>query len=417
MNAHIPGRRVQSRLGTVRATMDRNACRTVPFSILVLLAFAVTGCGVADIDATYGKRRGSPGAESVNGTAVLASMFESAGHKVITWRRLSPKLHEFDVIVWFPDDFALPTGAQRRFLEDWLSTESGRTLIYVGRDYDAATAYWKHVQPLAPPAQAVEIARRSASAQAVHAKRRAQMPAAESCDWFTVQANLPHRQVKALRGPWSEGIDASKVNIELDARFAVPSNTEIEAWLAREGRNPSARVASERLLYTNEDPLVTRLSLDDWVDGQILVVTNGSFLLNLPLVNREHRKLAGKLMNACGPDARVAFLESDESGPPILEQEPGASAPTGFEVFTVWPIGVILLHLTALGILACITLFPVFGRPRELPPVTTADFGQHVTALGELLELTGDREYALNRLKQYHEQIKNEPQKKRNKRR
>ena len=158
---------------------------------------------------------------------------------------------------------------------------------------------------------------------------------------------------------------------------------------------------------------MSRLSVKNWNGSQILVVTNGSFLLNMPLVNHEHRKLAGRLIDACGAPGPVVFLESGEGELEIFDKEPGANAPTGFEVFTVWPIGVILIHLTALGILACFTLFPVFGRPRELPPSATADFGQHVAALGELLELTGDREYAESRLRQYVEQAKHDPKTKR----
>jgi hypothetical protein len=138
----------------------------------------------------------------------------------------------------------------------------------------------------------------------------------------------------------------------------------------------------------------------------LIFVNNGSFLLNLPLVNHEHRKIANHLIAACGQPARVAFLESGKGGPAVFDKEPGANSPTGFEVFTVWPMGVILVHLTALGILACVALFPVFGRPRELSQRSSSDFGQHIEALGEMLELTGDREYAVQRLQTYHEHVR-----------
>ena len=92
-------------------------------AVFMLLA---AGCSPADIDRTYGKRRGAEGGTSVNGTGVLAGMFEAAGHRVITWRRLSPKLEQFNVIVWVPDSFEPPTEEQREFLEDWLWNEPGR---------------------------------------------------------------------------------------------------------------------------------------------------------------------------------------------------------------------------------------------------------------------------------------------------
>src|SRR5688500_2241973 len=74
--------------------------------LFLVACIAVSGCKSTELDSTYGRRRGAPGAESVNGTAVLAGMFELAGHRVVTWRRLSPKLEQFQTIVWVPDNFA-----------------------------------------------------------------------------------------------------------------------------------------------------------------------------------------------------------------------------------------------------------------------------------------------------------------------
>ena len=120
------------------------------------LLYVCIGCAPTDIASTYGERRGSEGGPSVNGTAVLAGMFEEAGHRVSSWSRLSPKLEECQTIVWFPDDFAPPTVEQRDFLEWWLYNETGRTVVYVGRDFDATPAYWRQILPIAPPEQKME---------------------------------------------------------------------------------------------------------------------------------------------------------------------------------------------------------------------------------------------------------------------
>jgi hypothetical protein len=69
----------------------------------------------------------------------------------------------------------------------------------------------------------------------------------------------------------------------------------------------------------------------------------------------------------------------------------------------VWPLNAILLHLTILGIVFCLARSPIFGRPRELPPDSPADFGKHVAALGRLLARTKDRNYAHSRLAQYRQ--------------
>src|SRR5258708_39858346 len=91
-----------------------------------LCVVALCGCG-KDINGRYGMRRGD-GGDSVNGTAVLAGMFEQAGFKVSSWRRLSPRLEKAQVIVWMPDDFDSPSLKERDYLENWVGNGAGRTL-------------------------------------------------------------------------------------------------------------------------------------------------------------------------------------------------------------------------------------------------------------------------------------------------
>lgn len=379
----------------------------------VLLA---AGCAAEDIDGTYGMRRGTPGGASVNGTSVLAGMFEARGCRVTTWRRLSPKLEECDVIVWAPDDFQPPTQEQERFLDAWVWRKKGRTLIYLGRDYDATIAYWRQVIPGSPPEQALERSRRLAMAQAAHDARRAAMPKEARGAWFVLRREGARRRVERLEGPWSTGVDAARAEIEVAARLAIPGDGGGEdaavPWLPRhEGRR------FEALLRSGEDALVTRITSADGQGSRILIVVNGSFLLNLPLVHREHRKLAGKLIGECGPPRRVVFLESGEGGPRVFDKEPGENAPTGFEILTVWPIGVIVLHLIVLGITACFAAFPIFGRPRQPRPAGTSDFGRHVEAVGQLLEWTGDQEYAMARVRHYREHVKRDAERPRERQR
>jgi len=141
--------------------------RSATFLVLVLAALAVlglfflaTGGCVDEIDAVYGQRAGSAWT-SVNGTSVLGKMFERAGHTVFSWRMLSPRLRRrADCIVWFPDDFHPPKEQACQWLEGWLREEPGRTLVYVGRDFDAAAWYWETIQPNAPAEQKQEILRR-----------------------------------------------------------------------------------------------------------------------------------------------------------------------------------------------------------------------------------------------------------------
>ena len=375
------------------------------FPTLMLLATALLAAGCEDgINKTYG-RRGGTAADSVNGTAVLANMFQQAGHHVSSSGRLTPRLlAKADAIVWAPDDFAPPTSAVCEWFDQWWSEAPGRTLIYIGRDYDAAPHYWRAVQAGAPPGQLPEIKRRLAADQSEYLARRnggntvargaappaaappAAAPPAVDCGWFSVRRRKKTRAVKTLTGDpqWLAGVDPSKLEIELNGRL-LPAK------------------GSETALASEGDAIVTRERLED---GELIVVANGSFLLNYPLVNREHRKLAGKLIAEVGADRRVVFLESDAGGPPVLDEDPPDVPRNGLEIFGITPFGAVLLHLAFLGLVFCAARFPIFGRPRELPPPALSDFGKHIGALGQMLQRTGDREYALGRVLHYQQHVR-----------
>src|SRR5688572_19345614 len=77
--------------------------------VVMLVGALLTWRRDEQLPSIYGRRRGTEAGRSVNGTAVLAELFRSAGHRVTTMNRFSPKVHSFDVIVWVPDDFKPPT--------------------------------------------------------------------------------------------------------------------------------------------------------------------------------------------------------------------------------------------------------------------------------------------------------------------
>jgi hypothetical protein len=132
------------------------------------------------------------------------------------------------------------------------------------------------------------------------------------------------------------------------------------------------------------------------------VVANGSFLLNLQLVNHEHRKLAAALVREIGPQQSVVFLEAP-GAPVVSEKDPEAEIPSSLKLLSIDPWDRILLQLAALGIIFCFARWPIFGRPREEPPAPLSDFGEHVASLGELLSLAGNAELARARLQQYQQ--------------
>lgn len=377
---------------------ERRGSALLRATLLAALAVACLvpcGCG-NDVDTIYGRRKGPGVWASVNGTGVLAKMFQEADHIVFSWMALSPRLRErADCIVWFPDDFQPPKndfGQEpredvRNWLEEWLEEKPGRTLIYVGRDFDAAGWYWRRIEPDAPADQEKEVRRRRMEAETDFRGEFRETPDSEDCEWFTVEGKHRPRQVRSLAGKreWLEGIDPARLEIELNGRLVPPPWAEV-------------------LLESEGDVLISR---QRWPEGsQLIVVTNGSFLVNLALVNHEHRKLAAKLIDEVGPPRQtVVFLESGAGGPPIFDEDPNAGAPTGMKIFHIWPTNWILLHLTVVGILFCFLRFPIFGRPLEPEPERTSDFGKHIEAMGELLERSQDTGYATARLLHYQQQV------------
>ncbi len=338
----------------------------------------------------YGRLRGDGYANSVNGTAVLARMFQDAGHKVTVATRLSPRVLDAEVMVWAPDDYTPPNDEVRNYFLRWFDYNAGQTLIYIGRDFDAAPQYWQDIHDVTEDLRVARVEREAAFAESGHLTARFQVEDAQDADWFVTDTRSPPVQVKKLAGDWAEGVDAAQTDISLDVRLSVPK------------AKPESPLEFESLLIGDGESLVTRITRKDG-KGEILVVQNGSFLLNYPLVRHEHRKLAGKLIEHCGSPGKVVFLESDATGLSIVEKDV-PSQTYAFAVLKVWPINIIMLHAAMLGILYCFARYPIFGRPRGLPSETTADFGTHVTALGELLGKTKNANYAQQRLMHYRQQ-------------
>jgi hypothetical protein len=398
--------------GTATATRAQNSpwlARGLTFGILALvlmLVYFASARNRGELSTKYGQRRGSGAVDSVNGTAVLAELFEQAGHRVTTATQLSNRLDNCSTIVWTPDSFGPPSEEARQFLDKWLAASSGRTLVYIGRDYDAASDYWQHMLAQADDDQHNEYLRRLAHAQSEFATQRSEFPEQKPCEWFTMESGHPTRRIPDLDGPWAEGVDASQTDIVLAGRLDIPEPGEfvgnaLNVPLATETDNQV-----QILLQSENDILAHRFQQGQWSSSKVIVVANGSFTLNMGLVNKEHRKLAAKLVAECGPAARMAFLESGPQGVYVdkgVKQDQGNHA---LRIFGVWPVSFIFIHFAALGIAYCIAAFPVFGRPQTLPGENRSDFGQHIAALGELLRKTKDASFAESRIRQYQTHAK-----------
>jgi hypothetical protein len=443
-----------------------NPWRRAWCGIALLLPLCLAGCRTEQLPDTYGEHRKRGEYGSVNGTDVLAGMFTAAGHEVYFRRTLvTSEMEAADVIVWFPDDQDAPRDEVCEWLDEWLTVEPDRVVIYVGRHFSAAPLYWKfyekarrdkqtadrdltpheHVAARLPTAggivawsnAALQPGEDTVPAEAVaedpaeeqSGAEESEMPAEETPEgdsspevdaepiesempadegsveegsleegpregpadeaessgeqeteeerdprkslWFDYQAK-PFLKVKTLDGPWAAGIDAAKTEIELSTRL-VP-NHEVE-----------------KLLWSGSDEdnlIVSRWRAPYWDSSQVLFVVNGSFTLNLPLVNHENRKLAGRLVAEVGRKRNVVFLESGPGGPLI---DPPPVDNSIWTLFEAWPLGAILLQLAVVGVMFGFVRWPIFGRPKQPPPPVTSDFSEHVEAVGKLIARTKDR--------------------------
>jgi hypothetical protein len=136
----------------------------------------------------------------------------------------------------------------------------------------------------------------------------------------------------------------------------------------------------------------------------LVVVSNGSFLLNYPLTVPENRKLAAKLIDECGPPGLAYFLYS---GPAEIEiRDPRDPRRTAWTMFTEWPLGIFMIHLTIAGLIVCLAAYPIFGRARSYVTRDLQDFGYHLEAVGRLLERRRAYDFARQRLAAYSEWMK-----------
>lgn len=377
----------------------------VTVGIVLLVIYLGSGNNKGELPTKYGQRRGSAAGDSVNGTAVLAEMFEQKDHRVNAATQLGRRLDLYTTIVWAPDDFGPPSLEARQFLDDWLAASSGRTLVYIGRDYDAAGEYWQRMLTQVDDERHDEYQRRLAHVQSEFAARRAAFPVQEPCEWFTMESGHPTRKIPDLDGPWAEGVDATKTDIVLAGRLDVPEGDETTTAAATTTMTGSdAQI--DVLLQSENDILAHRFTLPPWGNSQVIVIANGSFTLNMGLVNKEHRKLAARLVAECGSPGRVAFLESGPKGIHVDNGTAPQASNFAFRIFMIWPVSFIFIHFAALGIAYCIAVFPIFGRARALPGEGRSDFGQHVAALGELLQKTKDSFFAESRIRQYQTHAK-----------
>ncbi len=390
---------------------------------------------------------------SLNGLGLHREMWETNGARCLKPLKLSPRLDDMDVIVLVGQSFEPPGRVARQWLEDWLAADSGRTVIYFGRDFNADIYYRRQTLPELPQDKQQRGAELLALRETEELNQRVrQLSDPTFCGWFYLDTHQPRIEVDQFDGMWAE--DEPQLNSlpgswpvrvalyppddarrkrkrpswlgkpkaanplkpasqmadddEVDEAFSQWYPEEIDS---REEWDAAVREAPDsEILLAGQDgqPLVFRLTSERFYDSQILIVTNGAPLLNGSLVLPLHQRIGELLIDACLPARRVALLAFNEGGLMVSNVPEKDNRAAGLEMLTVWPLSGITMPAAMLGIIVCVSLLPILGRPQSLARRSVSDFGLHIDAIGRMLYEARDKQHAQTAIADYFRKVRGE---------
>lgn len=395
---------------------------------------------------------GSNARTSLNGLGIHKKMWEQAGAKCVTPASLSTRLESVDVIVLVSQTFDPPSLAAREWLEEWLQSEPGRTVIYFGRDFNAELYYFQHLVDSASLADKPLLQLELAKVQVKEIQSRIDASGQSVfCGWFNWDMNQPYRVVSSVDGPWAASLSsADKLDWPIRTRLQPPQSemkNAIPNWLTTPKKKPALPTGpvipgindedddddegklvyrskweaeeiesvdqwnslyddlpeSEVLLESSQgDALVFRLtSSERFGQGQVIVAINGAPFLNATSVKPAYGKVGAMIIDECPNANKVALLAYNSSGIQISLIEEIDARGFGLEMLVQWPLSAITIPACILGIVVCISLLPILGRPSELPKRSVSDFGMHIEALGDMIRDTNDEAYARQAVADY----------------
>lgn len=459
MNPRTPTPRASS---TDRSSFDqRRTVWIILFGVATWLSFSV-GCGRSQLDRTWAAHEYPSKTSSPSGLGYLEKLCRQKGSRFKSVSRLSPRLDRADCLMLIGNTLHPPAKEARDWVEDWLAEKSGRSVIYFGRDFDASEYYLEQTLELQPK----ERKRRAGLDLAQMRAQRddliyEQMNADYFCRWFYIRVSKPQRVLEKFSGPWSEklagelkwpvrsflddpdynlrdevpdwaNVPSSIPSIRLPKRFRTGKTTPIPAkpnkapdtgrsvftsfWVPYDIGSPEewntewdlAPDCEKLLVGEDGTPLVMKLTSDRYPGSKILTIANGAPLFNAMMVNADWRQLCMNVADEIGDDARVALLPYNEGGIQVSHIPDIEDEVAGLSVLMTWPLNILMAHLAFLGIVLCVALFPILGRPQNLKAANLSDFGQHAEAMGRLLQATRDLPYALQLVRDYLRLVRGE---------
>ena len=378
------------RIATSMRTTGRRWTR-LPLGLLIaaLLASAAWGQTLPN---EYGGWSGRTSRRSLNGFSAFSELLRDRGHTVRTWRQLTPTIESYDTIIWIPAGDRQITGDESDRIARWLDDGYERTLILVLKDYDATRDYLEDVMPQTQGTQAQRYRREW---ELIVARDQTSPDVAGIGDGveFADPGPVQGRTVASrLSGPWAQQV-SGPTRIVTRRTLKLPLNPT------------SGSPTTSLLLGADGKPFVYEIrNYSRYPNSRVIVVANGSFLVNYGFTREGNRELANLLADEIPYDEPVLFLESGEQEMSVSDEEP--ELPTFWDWMKTWPLSFLFPHLILVGVLTYFVYVPLFGRPRRLPPPSRSDLGQHVDSVAALLQRDGDHERATRILNHYREQVR-----------
>lgn len=357
---------------------------------LAAMLLCTAGCD-RGITSTYGAVRG----DSLNGVAAFVQLLRDTGHATTARQRLPNRIDDdIRTVIVVDDSFSGLRPEAGDVLRRWRDTDGRHTLLLVLRDSDALIDYLRDILHDDLPADRRDAARAILDrADRVLADATA-TPRSETPSCFD-GLDVADRAAAP---------EATKVTVR--SRGAA-SETITARWCLN--RRLRSRSAGEVLWESGADRLLVRhrkVGLD------LLVLASATPMLNGGLVDPGNRTLAVELAALLPADGRILLAGSSEvaagsrggggDGGGVNDAEDGEE-PSPWRLLTVQPLPWLAAQaILALG-LFCWCTAPIFGRPREVPPTQTQDFGHHVAALASLFAKSpaAGRAFARHRLDEW----------------
>ena len=408
--------------------------------MICCIVFATSGCNRFYTD--YGTSKNTVGRTSVNGFGGLRSMFEQDGFKTRDISRLTDRVRRTDVIVWTPREIGAIESRSTRWFENWLSG-GNRTLVYVVPDSGSETEYWQDAASLAPPELRLEYRKRIAKSVNQRMAWRSNRSAPPSNGWFRVNPLAGGYVLNDVEGKWdvptTEGDELSNKRIEFgiepfekDATASTtvapggmfmagrPTGPSAQGWVMMNETAPTKTETKFRTMLksSSDQVIVASIQSKRWKGSQVVVVAGGSLLTNYALTKQFGNELATEMVaqvkeplaNSPASDGlpSVGFLTTGVERLPVSERKPGAPVASGMELLTVWPISLVTMHGVLLGLVVCLMLFPIFGRPRKGKEVELSDFDDHLDSVAALMKRAGGEHFAKHQISEYQKRIRGE---------